>query len=142
MSDRWNVEILNRLLAIQYRSLPRYLSYAPPWTSAADDGAVAALTNIVALQERMAGRIAELVLARRGRPDPGDFPMEFTDTQFLALDFLIGELIHYQKQDVAALRQCARQLSDDAEALALAEEALGAEQSHLETLEGLERQTV
>lgn len=140
MNDRRNIDVLNRMLAIQNRSLPMYLSYAPPWKSERDEPAAAALANVVSLQREMAQRIAELIAARRGRLDPGDFPMEFTDTQFLALDFLLGEIIHYQKQDIAALEQCVRQLSGDPEARTLAEEALGAERAHLESLEGLERQ--
>lgn len=140
MSDWRNIDVLNRMLAVQCRSLPMYLSYAPPWTGAGDERASATLSNIVSLRRRMAQRIAETIDARRGRPEPGDFPMEFTDTQFLSLEFLVGELIHYQKQDIAALEQCVRELADDPDARALAEEALGAERSHLEALEGLVRQ--
>jgi hypothetical protein len=142
MNDSSNIEVLNRLLAIQYRSLPMYLTDACPWIHAGDEQAATTLANIVTDQQRMVQRIADLILDRRGAVDPGEFPMEFTDTHMLSLDFLLNELIHYQKQDVAAIEDCVRRLARDPVARALAEEALGSERAHLEALERLAKQPV
>lgn len=141
MSDSRNIDALNLLLARQYRSLAMYLTDACPWVGG-DEQAEATLVNIVTDQNRMVRRIADLILDRRGAVDPGEFPMEFTDTHMLSLDFLLTELIHYQKQDVASIEDCVRRLARDPEGRALAEEALGSERAHLEALERLAKQPV
>ena len=42
-----------------------------------------------------------------GLPDNGEFPMEFTDTHDLAIDYLMQEAIGYQRQDIADLEAVA-----------------------------------
>jgi hypothetical protein len=140
MNDALSIDVLNRLLAIEYRSLPMYLAEAALWRDPAAEQASAALANIVLDQRNMAARIAEMILDRRGRLDMGEYPMDFTDTHCLSLDFLLKELIHYQRQDVAAIEECVTDVVDDAEARALAEEVLGSQRRHLEVLEELLRQ--
>ena len=63
--------------------------------------------------------------------------MEFTDTHDLSLDYLLGKLAFYQKQDIAAIEQCVPDLAGDPQGRALAEEALGTARGHLESLEEL-----
>ena len=41
----------------------------------------------------------------------GEFPMAFTDTHDLSLDYLVSELIYYQKQDIAAIQDCVADLA-------------------------------
>lgn len=134
------INALNRLLAILYRSLPMYLADAFPWHRSDDEIGQATLRRIQEDQRQMAQRIAEAILDRRGPMDTGEFPMEFTDTQFLSFDFLVQEMIRHQRQDIAAIEQCVRDLADDRAARELAEEALGAERAHLEALEELTSQ--
>lgn len=131
------LDLLNDLLAVQHCSLPRYLTYVSPWTGDENTEAAEVVTRIAEDQQRMSERIAETIYDRGGMPDAGDFPMEFTDTHFLALDYLLRELVYYQKQDVAAIEEIVSQLGGDADAKALAEETLGAEKAHLEDLERL-----
>jgi hypothetical protein len=140
MNRTSSIDALNRLLAVHCRSLPMYLTDACPWTGPGDERAATTLGNIVTDQKRMAQRIVDLVLDRRGVIDMGEFPMDFTDTHMLSLDSLLPEVIHYQKQDVAVIEDCVGRLSRDAEARALAEEALGSAKAHLEALEHLIRQ--
>ena len=52
------LKILNRLLAIAYRSLPMYLAEAGPWTHAGDEQAVRMLGD--------SGRCQALLAADRG----------------------------------------------------------------------------
>jgi hypothetical protein len=140
MARASSTDVLNRLFQVVYRSLPMYLADAWPWSddrSERNRRETETLRNIIHDQREMARRLAELLQDRRGALDMGDFPMEFTDTQFLALDFLIPELIHYQRQDVQSIDECVAQLSHDPQARSLAEEALGAERAHLEALEEL-----
>ena len=139
MNDAHSIEVLNRLLAIQYRSLPMYLIDARP-ESGAGERAAAVLAAIVTAQQNLTGRIAELILDRRGSIEPGEYPMEFTNTHLVALDFLVTEIIHYQRQDVRAIERCSLELADDPAGRALAEESLGTARAHLEMLEELLRQ--
>jgi hypothetical protein len=131
------LDLLNRLLAIEYRSFPTYLTDASPWTQQGDEKATEALANIVADQKATAQRIGEFVLDAGGRVETGEYPMEFTDTHFLSLDFLLKELVRYQRGDVAAIRRIVSQLGDDRAARELAEETLGMERAHLEAMETL-----
>ncbi len=131
------IEELNRLLEIEYRSFPMYLTDAAPWTGPHDEKAVDALKNIVADQQALSQRIGELILDLGGRIEPGEYPTQFTDTHFLSLDFLLKELLFYQRQDVADVGQIVARLAGHREARELAEEALGAERAHLEAIESL-----
>lgn len=143
MTTADTLETLNRVLQIQYRSLPRYLVYGSPWTQSNGNGspAAAALENIVHDQEQMTERLADFILSHRGQPDVGDFPVEFTDLHFLSIDYLLRELLYYQQQDVSELERCVTALAgSEPEAQALAEEALGSERAHLESLEQLSKQ--
>jgi hypothetical protein len=128
---------LHRLLVILYRSLPMYLSSAAPWTHRGDERAAKLLHHIVADQKRYTQKIVELLFDRRQTLSFGDFPMVFTDTHDLSLDYLVNEMIFYQNQDVAAIGQCINELRMDLPARALAEEILGNALGHLQSLEEL-----
>jgi hypothetical protein len=131
---------LNRLLMTLHRSLPMYLADAAPWTHHGDEGAKNVLCHIVADYQVYVGRITELLLSRRQLAGFGDYPMVFTDTHDLSLDYLIGELIFYQKQDIATIQGCALVLQSDPAGRTLAEEVLGNARGHLESLEELQGQ--
>jgi hypothetical protein len=128
---------LNRALITVYRSLPMYLASAAPFRHPGDEKAAEALRLITADQQALAQRIGEHLVERYGRADLGGFPMEFTDTHDLAVEFLLKRLVESARHDVAALRACAAALQGDAAGHALALEALGAAQGHLETLQEL-----
>ncbi|HVA50186.1 MAG TPA: hypothetical protein VNH11_27725 [Pirellulales bacterium] len=130
-------ELLSELLAIEYRSFPMYLTDACPWTHHGDERATETLQNIVADQKAMVQRTGEFIMDAGGRVDMGEYPMEFTDTHFLSLDFLLKELLRYQRQDVSAIERIVRQLADERAARELAEETLGSERAHLEAIEAL-----
>jgi hypothetical protein len=112
-----------------------YLADAAPWTHPGDERATKVLNRIVADYQMYAGRISELLLDRRELNSFGEYPMVFTDTHDLSLDYLVSELIYYQKQDIAAIRQCVDDLRTDLTARALAEEVLGNARGHLQSLE-------
>ena len=131
------IDLLNELLAIEYRSFPMYLTDACPWTHHGDERATETLANIAADQKQMVQRIGEFIIDMGGRVDTGEYPMEFTDTHFLSLDFLLKELVRYQRQDVAAIERIVRELGDVRAAHELAEETLGSERAHLEAIEAL-----
>ena len=142
------VAILNRLLLIHERSLPMYLVHARPWThmgseKALDEKALDVFQLIVADQRAMAERISEFIIQAGHQVHTGGaFPLEFTDMHDLAVEFLIGQAVAYQKQDVEAIQSCVGQLRLAPAALSLAEEALGMAKGHLQSLDELLEQPV
>lgn len=130
------VELLNQLLVIEYRSLPMYLMDATPWTHPGDEKATESLRSIVATQRSLAHRLAAAITARSGTVATGEYPMSFTDLNFLSLDYLLKELVRYNKLQVAAIEVIACKLVE-ADARELALEVLGAEKAHLEILQEL-----
>lgn len=136
MASPQTIDVLNRLLVIEYRSFPMYLADASPWVGPGDEAAQTALNNIVTDQRAMSQRIADMILDLGGQIDMGCFPMDFTDMQLLSLEFLLHKLAELQRRDVAAIEQCVAALREPAPR-ALAEECLGAERAHLEALEAL-----
>jgi hypothetical protein len=131
---------LSHVLATLYRSLPMYLTQVDPWARHGDVRPREVLATIVADQRRDCHRIAELILDRYSRVELGEFPMEFTDLHFLSLDYLVGELVRHQKQDIATLEQCIVRLEHDPAGRSLTQEVLGSERAHLEMLEELANQ--
>jgi hypothetical protein len=133
-------DLLNRLLVIEYRSLPMYLLDATPWTHPGDGKATAALRSIVATQRALAQRLADAIMNRGGTVEKGEYPMDFTELNFLSLDYLMKELVRYEKQQVTQVERIASRMLDP-EARELALEVLGAEKAHVEMLQEFAGQT-
>ena len=132
--------IMNRLLTLHQRSLPMFLTYAAPWTAKHDQKAIETLRFLVEDQKRLAGRIADYMLERRWRMDPGEFPLEFTGLHDVSLEYLWPKLIEAQRRDISVVQGCIAALASDPFARALAEEALGSARGHLESLEEVAQQ--
>ena len=130
-------KVLNRLLELHCRSFPQYLRYCRPHTPAGRGEVVTALELIVEQQDTIADRIAQAVAELGAPPRPGDFPMEFTDTHDLDVDFVLSLAIRYQQQDVDAIAGLVGQLQTLPAAKSLAEEALGMAKGHLRSLHEL-----
>ncbi len=137
MDQREITGVLGRLLKILCASLPMYLEDARPWSRRGEGEARTALANLVADRQELALRVAGMIVRQGARPAPGGFPVEFTAVNDLSIDFLLGELVRRQRCDVADLERCVADLAAAPEARALAEEALGNTQGHLEILEGV-----
>lgn len=130
--------VLNRLLVTLYRSAAMYLGdTAAPWMHVGDETAKRTVDGIAADYRMYSQRIVDLLEQRRVAFSFGEYPMAFTDTHDLSLDYLIGELTYYQKQDIATIEKCVADLVNDGPARALAEEILGNARGHLESLEEL-----
>jgi len=128
-------EVLNQLLNVHLYSFIQYLQYARPYAPGDNsDQALATIQQIAADQQQLAERIVKHMQDRDTSPAGGGFPMEFTDTHDLSLDFLLIEAIAYQEQDIETIGQCVAQLRREPAAMALAEEALGMAKGHLLSL--------
>jgi hypothetical protein len=129
--------VLNRVLAILERSFPQYLLYARPYVPAGRENIMQTMEQIVAGQNRLAERVYQQIFESGGLPDHGEFPIEFTDTHDLSIDFLLQEAIDCLKQDVSDLSECADKLRLSPAAQSLAAEAVGMTKGHLELLQQL-----
>ena len=125
------------MLVLLQRSFPQYLQYARPYIPAGRETVSKRSTKSSTGQDGLAERIANFISESGGLPDPGRFPIEFTDTHDLAIDFLIREAIGYQKEDIANLNECVDALRLAPAAQSLAAEALGMAKGHLQSLEEL-----
>jgi hypothetical protein len=131
------IHSLNRVLSLLRKSFPQYLRWGRPYTPPGREHLMQTIEDVALAQDGLADRVSLLVDESGGLPDDGEFPMEFTDTHDLAIDFLIDEAIGYQKQDIAELAQLADDLKSAPAAKSLASEALGLAKGHLELLEKL-----
>ncbi len=100
----------------------------------AEKGVMEAIAAMVADQDALAERIAQMVVDRKALPREGEFPMEFTDMHDLDVDYLIGAAAEYQKQDIATLGPLIESLRFAPAAKSLAEETLGMAKGHLDSL--------
>jgi hypothetical protein len=137
MSSPDTIDTLNRVLEILERSFPQYLRWARPYIPPTRTNIMPVIEAIVAGQDALAERVSQQVFDSGGLPDHGDFPIEFTDTHDLDIDFLVEEAIDCTKQDIAELEGCVDALRLAPAAQSLASEALGLTKGHLEQLEKL-----
>jgi hypothetical protein len=137
MSPPDTIDTLNRVLAMLRKSFPQYLRYARPYIPPNYAGAWETLADVAVAQDALAERAGEQIIAAGARPSSGEFPMEFTDTHDLGIDYLIREAIGYQKQDVAELEALSASPDLAPAARSLVAEALGMSKGHLESLQAL-----
>jgi len=137
MPTNQTTDVLNRVLAILGRSFPQYMVYGRPFIPEGRENVMQTIQDIVAGQNSLAERVTQQISQSSGLPDHGDFPIEFTDTHDLDIDFLIAEARDCLRADVAALTECVEQLRLNPVAQSLASEALGLTKGNLQLLEAL-----
>lgn len=129
------ITVLNRVLEILERSFPQYMRYARPYVPPGRENIMQTIEQIVAGQDALAERVSQHIFQSSGLPDHGDFPIEFTDTHDLAIDFLLQEAIDCTQQSIGDLEQSVDALRLAPAAQSLASEALGMTKGHLELLQ-------
>lgn len=129
------INVLNRVLEILERSFPQYMRYARPYIPAGRESVMQTIEEVAAGQDALAQRVSQHVFDSSGLPDHGDFPIEFTDTHDLGIDFLLQEAVDCTKQDIGDLEQAVDSLRLSPAAQGLASEALGMTKGHLELLQ-------
>lgn len=134
MTQQKVIAALNWLLSLHSRSMAMYLASAPPWVSAKDTAAASVLRHMADDQRLMADRIASVVLDEGGEVMSGEFPMTYTDLHDLSIDYLVPQVVAQQKADLESIREIVQLLKDAPVPRAVAEEALGAAQAHLDSL--------
>jgi hypothetical protein len=131
------IDTLGRLFFLQSCSLTRYVVNASPYVAPGDDHLLERLQAVAAEQQRMAGRLAETVLARRGRLPRVVFPMRYTSVHDLELRHLIGRIVQEHRAVVKEIEAAVTAFADDAELQQLASEMRSVATAHLALLEEL-----
>lgn len=126
--------LLTQLLAIVSKSFPQYLRYSRFYVPPGRENVVETLEAIAADQDVLAERIGHMITEAEAPLRTGEFPMEYTDTHDLGIDYQLTAAIEYQQQDIASIERLIDQLAPFAAARSLAEEALGMAKGHLESL--------
>lgn len=128
---------LNALLVRLYRSLLQYVIECWPWAGADESAEQQAVLEMVAEQQAHVGKLAEL-LAERGWPiDFGNYPTEYTDLHYVALDYLLGELVADETELIADIARTLAESAADRAAVALLTGLLESERRHLVRLRTL-----
>ncbi len=129
------LDLLEGVLRTLSRGLPQYLVDAKPWLQNDDAPFLAALRNLIADQRHYASRVADAIVSRDSRPDPGPFPLEYAPVNDLSLEFLKKRILAQLREDYGVLARTAKQLADQHELHVLVEEIVGNYRGHLEVLE-------
>jgi bacterioferritin (cytochrome b1) len=137
MPSTETIAVLNCVLGIVLRSFPQYLRWSRPWVPPGHERQLEALEKIVTAQDALAERIFEAVGDLGGRPDTGEFPMEFTDTHDLSIDYILREAVGYGRQDVVELEAAAATPNLLPQAQLLVTEAVNTAKQQLASLEAL-----
>ena len=132
-----SIIVLNRVLVLLERSFPQYMRYARPYIPPGREKIMQTIDQIVAGADKLAERVSRQIFEAGGLPDHGDFPIEYTDTHDLSIDFLVNEAVDCLKADVAELQQCSDALRLAPAAQSLASEAVGLVKGHLDLLKEL-----
>jgi len=111
---------LNDLVIDLGRSLLQYAAEGSAWT--ADHMAEQRLADCAAAQQADVGRLVHFLVDRGWPVDLGTYPTDFTDLQFLSLEFLLPKLRENQRRLVDELDEAVHTCVDDPEAVALLRE--------------------
>jgi hypothetical protein len=129
--------LLQEIVRRESRSFLQYIADSFPWTTSNEHAVLAKLQQLIAEEcVVVAGLGRFLVRHHLAPPYLGPYPMEFTRSNFVALDFLLPRLVEEQRRAIVALEQDLSQLYD-AEARAAVQSILDTKRRHLQTLEGL-----
>lgn len=127
--------ILRELFRRESRTFLQYVREAFPWTRTGGEDAVGRIHRLAEAEQQTAARIAQL-LQKRHEPLPylGQFPMDYTTQNFVALDHLLPLLREEQERDVAALDRDVAALTNP-EARAVVQQLLDVKRAHLSQLQ-------
>lgn len=128
--------ILNDVLVALHRSLLQYVDCSWPWTDEHSQSLKDDVARLAADQEAI---VEELAVFLRDREFPIDFGQfaDFSNLNYLSIDFLLTRLVKDQKQVVAQCEAAARDLGSDAEAVPIAQKIAAAEAERLKAIQQL-----
>lgn len=110
-------EILDQLLGRIYRSLLQYVGESWPWTSA-QHGSEEQRTFFALVERQNQGiqLLVDLLLDRHFVLEFPQYPAAFTDLHYLALDFLVREVVKDETELIVEIERTLPRLENDPEA--------------------------
>ncbi len=139
MTEVDTVDVLNRLVVLHHRSLAMYLSYAQPAWKRGDEKARKTLELIAADEQMTVDRLSAMISDADRVVRLGAFPIQYTGYHDLSFDYLLGKLIENQRDKILQIQEAVELLSLAPMAKMAAQEALGAAQGHLQSLQELQQ---
>ena len=136
MTDSRSVSLLSEILTGLLRSLPQYVAECWPWTHRGDADAYAVVKGIIDQEQRRAEEVAQAIVERGGLLIYPPFP-DWTRLNFVALDYLLDHLVHFQETAVARFEAIRDQFAEGTEQRALAESVVEDAKKHLGQLQEL-----
>ena len=132
--------LLAQLMAIVAKSFPQYLRYSRPYVPPGHENVMETLEQIASDQDVLTDRIGQMLTDLGAPLRTGEFPMEYTDTHDLGIDYQLTSAVEYQQQDIESIQKLIVELQPFPAAKTLAEETLGMAKGHLEALQELTEQ--
>ena len=134
MADRIDNERINSLLVNVSRSFLQYVAQCWPWTGSAGESTRQVIHRLADDQSIHVGLLYDLLIRRAWPVDAGVYPTEYTDLHYVALEFLLDELVANERSVVAAVERLAAEAPDDDESAPLLQQMLTGERRILDTL--------
>ncbi len=128
--------ILGDVLIALHRSLLQYMREAWPWTDDHSASIREAIQKEADSQEETVAGLADLLRERDHAVNFSTYP-DFSNLNYLSLDFLLKRVVKNQEQVVAACRSAAISLADHPEDADLVREIETSEQERLAHLKSL-----
>lgn len=132
------IDDLNAVLARVGSSLLQYTGDAFPWTAAGTEHIRRDVVRMAKRQRETIQRLTDEVVALGGLPDYGQFPTAYTGLHFVAISFLMKQLIADQEGVVKSICDLGDATRDERELNAALWELAAVEGSILEELKRLQ----
>lgn len=128
---------LSRIYWILDSSFPKFMRFAPGWSSGRhEDEAVRTLLSVAEGQDEFLARLADYCETREIDVVRGQYPIAYTELHDLSTAFLLRKASEFQRRDTRAVQAVLQSIAND-EDRAWGEEALGMCRAHEEILAGL-----
>lgn len=137
MSNETLYSTLNDLLIHLGRSLLQYVGECWPWTDADAQQERATIDEMVQKQKRQTAQLVNYLQDAEWLIDHGTYPTEYTDLHYVALDFLLQQLIQNQLALVADAKHVLGVCEQDPAAKQLVGEIQTVQQSIADDLKAL-----
>lgn len=122
---------LNAVLIRTYRSLLQYLRECSAWADLNEADVEQAAESMGKEQQALVGRMVDVLQSRGWAIDFGNFPTEFTDLHYVALDYLLGQLVADEGKIIAEAQRARVASADDPEVCDVLDRLIAAEHQHM-----------
>lgn len=119
------------------KSLLQYADESWPWIGASEAETQSTFHRLAGVQRQAVAALVELLDQREWTVDFGTYPTDYTDLQFLSLDYFLARILAGERALVADLDEAVHSCADDAEGVKVIGEVLAAEKQILAKLEAV-----